>query len=318
MKKIYTMIFALLLTGAAYAESMASTDCTGWKEGYPEYYCDCEAQRKKNKMTFSVDKPFDVTIKDTTWYAVPTSVFMEGFTAYLYSECDAKLVAMQTCYNSPTNGMYKEYIATSNQSIDISGNDIQQKLDSLGITISGGMRFGILPKETGKEMRFICTPYNTGKTSTCDDCLALLPGMVLVTSTSGDVFEVDPQNIPEKSIVTVDWFQTEYYCDIEVTVGECDADPIEVAELDAEDTYTIPTNILSKARLNNEKLYLHFYQNGVGRIRLNVKADPTTGPATDVDNVLSNAHAAKLVLGTDGVLYIQRGTDFYTITGQKR
>lgn len=340
MKKIYTIIFAaILLTAPALAQEMPETvqhapqltcEETQALKGYPSYYCDCEAQRKTNILAFDDEtNKFDVVITDTTWYSSNSSLFLSGFTAYLYSDVDVSLTVMQTCKSTSSEQFYLEYVVSSNQARDITADAIMQKLLEKGVTEPPmmGIRVRIAPAEQGKSSRFICTPYNQGPASTCEDCLPLLPNMVFVSSHDGDVYEIDPQQIPaDAETVNIEWFQTEDYTAFAILRGSCKSvndvydleyDAEDFVELDSGDTYTINPELLNAARANNEKLYLYFGHYGTGRIRLNVVEKPS-GPTTNLDQLTTNTPAAKLVLDANGMLYIVRGNETYTITGQKR
>lgn len=338
MNKIYTIIFAaLLLAAPVLAQETPDSpqhapQLTCEQEqimnGYPSYYCDCDEQRKKNGLMFDEHTKFDTIITDTTWYASNTSLFLNGFTAYLYSDASITLTVMQTCKSTSSDKFYLEYVINSNQARDITADAINQKLEQNGFTEAPeiGVRVRISPAEPGKEARFICTPYNHGPASTCNDCLPLLPNMVFVSSHDGDVYELDPQQIDENAEVNIEWFQAEYYTAFAILRGECqsvvDVYDLEYeaeafVEMDPDDTYTIASDLLQLARENNEKLYLYFGHYGNGRVRLNVVNKPS-GPTTDINKLTTDTPAAKLVLDANGMLYIVRGNETYTITGQKR
>lgn len=310
MKKI-SIFIAMLMAMPILASNMAAP-CDDWVDGYPSYFCDCEAQVKKNKIT---SLPFDVTITDTIWYKFNSSLFLEGFTAYLYSDCNVTMTIMQNCFNTSSAKLYREYEVSSNQARDVDANDIKEMMEEQGATGSLVLRLRIAPSQVGVPSRFIFTPYNEGPHSTCDDCFALLPDMVFVSSHTDDVYSLDPQQLPEDATVSIEWFQTDYYCDLEVTRGTCDGDLEDYYPYDANDSYTVSPELLNAARTAGEKLYFHFYHPAgtVGRIRLNVKDNTPT----DLNQVLTPAPAAKLRLTTNGELYILRGTERYTITGQR-
>ena len=334
MKKTYTTILlVILMLMPSFAKLIAQVPCKGWKETYPSYYCDCEAQRKKNILNFDEEtNKFDAVITDTTWYTSNSSLFLNGFTAYLYSDVDLSLTVMQNCQSKSSDDFYLEYVVSSNQARDITADAINQKLQENGMTEAPemGIRVRIAPAEQGKSSRFICTPYNQGPASTCDDCLPLLPNMVFVSSHDGDVYEIDPQQIPnDAETVNIEWFQTEYYTAFAVLRGTCqnvdDVYDLEYeaegfVEMEAGDTFTIDSELLNDARAKGEKLYVYFGHYGTGRIRLNVinKSTDPSGPTTNLDQFTTNSPVAKLVLDANGMLYIVRGNETYTITGQKR
>lgn len=350
MKKHYsTLLLVILMATPAFTKLIASTDCSGKKPYYPSYYCDCEEQRKKNKLIYDeFTNKFDTIITDTTWFASNTERFLSGFTAYLYSDVDITLTAMHLCSSTPQRDpndlmhFYFEYVIKSNQARDFTADAITQKLQEFGVEAQEvPMVVGIAPAEPGKEVRFICTPYGHGPASTCEDCLPLLPNMVFVSSHPNDVYELDPQQIAEDAEVSIEW-QSEYWADFAILRGACQniendvyTDLFDVADVfetffpDEDNnytlTYTMDSELLKAARANNEKLYLYFghFEETVGRIRFNVvtnSSEPTdpSGPATNLDQLTTNTPAAKLVLDANGMLYIVRGNETYTITGQKR
>lgn len=323
MKKIFTFIStAILLAAPALANQSASTDCDGWTIESPSYYCDCKTQSKVNRLA-NLTTPLDITITDTVWYSTRLPLFLKGFTAYLYSECNVDLIVTNTC---ESGGMYQSYTVTSNQTRDVEASALKEKMLQYGLdpndptTADLKMYFCIAPQVEGVETRFICANYNEGPESTCDDCLPLLPNMVLVSSHGGDVFELDPNLIPDNATATIEWI-SDGNCTLEISRGDCMADPEVVEYMDANGTYTLDAELLKNARDNQEKLYVYFWDHyGVGRIHLNVTAnqkpsEPNT--PTGCDNLTAPTTDAHLVLSTNGELYILRDGVKYTVLGSK-
>lgn len=326
MNKIYTIIFAaVLLAAPVLAQETPDSpqhapQLTCEQEqimnGYPSYYCDCKDQSKVNQLA-NLKQPLDITITETIWYATSSKLFLSGLTVYLFSDTNVKFIVTQKCENSPGNGLYRDYVITSNQTRDVTPDDINRLLEENGATgLATKMYFCIEPEEEGVETRFILAAYGTGPESTCEDCLPMLPNMVLVSSHSGDVFELDPALIPENATATIDWI-SDGGCLLSIARGTCNYESSDLeVDMPANSTYTIDASLLNSARVNQEKLYVYFWDNyGVGRVRLNVTVnnDPTTG----CDNLVVPAMDARLVLGTNGVLYILRDGQRYTLTGQK-
>ena len=328
MNKIYTIIFAALLLAAPVlaqetpdspqqAPQLTCEQEMIMNPTLPSYYCDCKDQSKVNRLA-TLDEPLDITITDTVWYSTRLPLFLKGFTAYLYSECNVDLIVTNTC---EAGGMYQGYTVTSNQTRDVEATTLREKLLQNGLdpddpnSANLKMYFCIAPQVEGVKTRFICANYNEGPESTCDDCLPLLPNMVLVSSHDGDVFELDPTLIPENATATIDWI-SEGNCTLEIARGTCNYESQVQEFMPANSTYTIDASLLNSARVNQQKLYVYFWDNyGVGRVRLNVTVN--NNPSTGCDNLVAPATDARLVLGTNGALYILRDGQRYTLTGQK-
>lgn len=310
------LISALLLAVPAFSTVYSfEDDCEAERlaNNYPLHYCDCDYQTEVLRNRIG-RLPFDITITDTTWYKVSSSLFLEGFTAYLYSSCDVKLMIMQNCFNDSSAKIYREFVVSSNQARDVNADDLAQIIEEQGFAGSSMvLRLCIAPAEVGVESRFICTPYNEGPASTCSDCFTLLPGMVFVSSHSNDVYMFDATTISSDS-VDVEWFQTDNPTDLYITRGTCDGEPIVETFLMPGERYTFDASLLSDLRSSGDKLYVHFdhMPGTTGRIRLNV-FDLTTS----VDDLSVGASSARLVMGVDGMLYIVRGEERYTLTGQR-
>ena len=317
MKKIYTIIMVAMMALPTFAQITEANCMEDYqlKYDYPSYFCDCELQRKKNKIP---GLPFDITVNDTTWYGSSSDIMVNGCSAYLYSECDVKMVIVQNCSNfsGPNGGFYKEVVVASNQARDVEPSTIKDLMEQNGVEGKIGIRIGILPAESGKDSRFICMPYNQGPHSTCEDCLPILQDMVFVSSNSHDVYVLTPDMIPTVDGLKLEWFQTPYECDLEITRGTCDGDPIAIDYFMYDgDTYEVPADVLSQARNNGENLYFHFYHNTgtTGRIRMT----KTPGIHTGCDNITTPTTNARLVLGTNGMLLIERDGVRYTLTGSR-
>ena len=327
MKRMYTiLVTAILMASPIFANQLASTDCAGWKEGYPSYYCDCKEQTEGANANRLSEIPFDITVTDTIWYRSSSNIFMEGFVANLYSDCNITMTIMDKCNTDSTKKMFRQIEVASNQSREVNIDDIKKMLEDFGIQVTNAaLRIGIAPSAPGKTSRFICTPYGVGPNSTCEDCLPILPNKESLTSDSGyDVYVYDPSNTDEYTSLKMEWLEPEYYTYMYITLGTCDSDP--VAEVDlfpGEATvYELPKQILDAARENNENLYFHFEYNTdeVGlRHRLSVTSTKPSDPSnpTDTESVTTPTVDARLVLGTDGMIYILRGNQRYTLMGHK-
>ena len=317
MNKFYTMILAAMMAMPTFAQQWnTEEDCLKdqLKNGYPSYYCDCEFQIKKNKIG---GLPFDITVTDTTWYKSSSGIMLDGCSAYLYSDCDVKMVVMQNCHNDESARFYKEVVVKSNQARDVEPSSIKELMEQNGVTGSMIIRIGIMPAEVGKESRFICCPYNQGPNSTCEDCLPILPDMVFVSSNPEDVYVLTPDMIPAEEGLKVEWFQTEYPVRLSIKQGDCENGDEALSEtrLRPDTSFELPTDLLNEVRNSQENLYLYFKHNPgtAGRIRLSkVQKD-----ATGCDNITAPATNARLVLGNNGMIYILRDGVRYTLTGAR-
>lgn len=328
MKRMYTtLVTAILMASPIFANQLASTDCTGWKEGYPSYYCDCKEQTEGANANRLNAIPFDITVTDTIWYRSTSNIFMEGFVANLYSDCNITMTIMDKCNTDSTKKMFRQIEVSSNQSREVNIDDIKKMLEDFGIQITNAaLRIGIAPSVPGKSSRFICTPYGVGPNSTCEDCLPILPNKESLTSDSGyDVYVYDPSNADEYTSLKMEWLEPEYFAILKVTLGTCDSDPVAEVELVPGETtvYELSKQILDVARADNENLYFHFEyctDEQVGlRHRLSVTSTKPSDPSnpTDTESVTTPTVDARLVLGSDGMIYILRGNQRYTLMGHK-
>ena len=328
MKRMYTtLLTAILMASPIFANQLASTDCTGWREGYPSYYCDCQEQTSGAKANRLNAIPFDITVTDTIWYRADISLFLEGFVANLYSDCNITMTIMDKCNTDSTKKMFRQIEVASNQSREVNIDDIKKMMAEFGLEVSSYiLRIGIAPSAPGKTSRFICTPYGVGPNSTCEDCLPILPNKESLTSDSGyDVYVYDPSNTDEYTSLKMEWLEPEYFAFLNVTLGTCDSDPVaEVALFPGEATvYELPKQILDAARENNENLYFHFEwhpDEQVGlRHRLSVTSTKPSDPSnpTDTESVTTPTVDARLILGSDGMIYILRGNQRYTLMGNR-
>ena len=328
MKRMYTtLVTAILMASPIFANQLASTDCTGWKEGYPSYYCDCQAQTEGANANRLNVIPFDITVTDTIWYKSDISMFLEGFVANLYSDCNITMTIMDKCKTDSTKKMFRQIEVASNQSREVNIDDIKKMMAEFGLEVSHyALRIGIAPSMPGKTSRFICTPYGVGPNSTCEDCLPILPNKESLTSDSGyDVYVYDPSNADEYTSLKMEWLEPEYFATLKVTLGTCESDPVAEVDLVPGETtvYELPKQILDVARENNENLYFHFEyytDEQVGlRHRLSVTSTTPSNPSnpTDTESVTTPTVDARLVLGTDGMIYILRGNQCYTLMGHQ-
>ena len=314
MNKFYTMILAAMMAMPTFAQWNTEEDCLKdqLKYGYPSYYCDCEFQIKKNKIG---GLPFDITVTDTTWYKSSSGIMLDGCSAYLYSDCDVKMVVMQNCHNDESARFYKEVVVKSNQARDVEPSSIKELMEQNGVDGRMGIRIGIMPAEVGKVSRVICCPYNQGPNSTCEDCLPLLRNMVFVSSDMDNVYALAPSEIPAENGLKVEWFQTEYPAELIIRKGDCANGEVVASTMIMPDSpYELPNDLLNEMRGGEENLYLQFLSTGsAARIRLSEVQKTITG----CDNITAPATNARLVLGSNGMIYILRDGVRYTLTGAR-
>ena len=315
MNKFYTFIMAAMMALPTFAQITEANCMEDYqlKFDYPSYFCDCELQRKKNKIP---GLPFDITVNDTTWYGSSSDIMVNGCSAYLYSECDVKMVIVQNCSNhSGTNGgVYKEVVVASNQARDVEPSTIKDLMEQNGVEGRIGIRIGILPAESGKDSRFICMPYNQGPHSTCEDCLPLLRGMVFVSSDMDNVYALAPSEIPAVNGLQVEWFQTDYPAKLTIRKGNCASGEVVASTMIMPNVpFELPADLLNEMRGGEEKLYLQFLSTGdAARIRLSEVQSTPTG----CDNITTPTTNARLML-QNGMIFIERDGVRYTLTGSR-
>ncbi len=312
MKKFHTIILAAMMALPTFAQITEENCMEDYqlKYGYPSYYCDCELQIKKNRLGAL---PFDITITDTTWYKSSSDIMLDGCSAYLYSDCDVKMVVMQNCYNDASAKIYKEVVVQSNQARDVKPSAIKDLMEQNGVSGSMSIRIGIMPAEVGKESRFICCPYNQGPHSTCENPLSILLNMVFVSSHPDDVYVLTPDMIPEKNGLKLEWFQADTRLTLEIAQGDCSGEALVKKMMVSGDAYELPADLLEQARISGENLYIRVKHpsNTVGRVRLSEIKDTSA-----VDDVTVPSTDARLVLD-NGVIYILRDGVRYTLMGSR-
>ena len=241
---------------------VADTNCNGYNPSYPNHYCDCE-----NKQTRLYALPLDVMVNDSIWFKTSSSLFTNGFTAYLYSDCDVQFDIYQKCLSQ--EALYRVTIPKG-QARDVTAESIKQKLEEAGM-LSGsmGIYLCIYPID-GEGGRLICYPYNTGYNSTCNDILSLLPGMTFVSSHAENVYEITSDNIADSYNMYLQWSEVGGApCGLQITRGSCNGTVIAEHNFTTEnDIYLFDEELLMDVRAKGESLFAHFSHNvaAVGRI----------------------------------------------------
>ena len=114
--------------------AMADTSCSGYKPAYPDHYCDC----RYNKISQLNTLPFDVEVTDSIWFKSPSKLFLSGFTAYLYSDCDVNFDIYQNC---TSHKLLYSVVIPKNQARDVTAETINKKLEEAGMSAMNVMIF---------------------------------------------------------------------------------------------------------------------------------------------------------------------------------
>jgi len=260
MKKMRKILLCLLMSLASMACVLADNNCFGYLPIYPDHYCDCRAAKQLGML------PFDIQVTDSVWFKCSASLFLNGFTAYLYSDCDVNFDIYTNC---TSRSEAYSVVIPKNQARDVTAETIKQKLEDMGVSVGNmTLRVCIYPVG-GSGGRLMCYPYNTGYNSTCDDILSLLPGMTFVSSHANDVYEITADNIADSYTM---YLQCDVDCQLAITRGSCDGETIAEYDFTAEDgLFHFDSELLMDVRAMGESLYAHFThdESVVGRISLN-------------------------------------------------
>lgn len=330
MKRYIYIALLLLATTTVAQEQMGlqdQPDKASWlcelqeKTGLvPSYYCECYEENTSFKL------PMDITPNASKWYACTLKQLKNGMTAYLYSDCDVTLDIYGSCaLSSPSY----TYTFAQNQARDVDGDKVvekmTEKLAEYGMSYDENMSvyFRISPVGKGTA-RLLCYAYNEGPASTCSDVLPLLMSMTFVSSHPNDVYQLSADQLPDTNGVSVHW-DSDVNCTLSISRGSCTAATVLEAEVLAGDTYRLPMELLNEVRESGEDLYLQFghQKNTVGRLRLGTYTpdppatpDPPTTP-TATDQLHNAATHTQLRMTREGVLYIERAGEKYSVLGQR-
>jgi len=318
MKRIY-ILTVILVTAISFIQAehtatvpdKVSSTCEWIRKlsGLPTHYC----YSLEESHTFAF--PLDIRITEPVWYTATLGDVKQGITAYLYADCEVKIDIYSLC--SSDNAMYS-YTLSPNQTRDINSDAIENKLASMGIEdISDNtpVHLEIYPVG-GTGGRVICMPYDQGFHSTCSDCLAIFPEMTIVSSHADDVFYLDPAYIPQGKGLAVSWNEPNAIpCHLKITRATCDGELLAEADIaTGEQSYHIDINLLENARVAGERLYLHFTHDAsaVGRILLQ---EYENTPTSLIDVITESE--AQIIIDRNGMMYIRRGNERYTVLGNK-
>lgn len=330
MKRYIYIALLLLATTAVAQEQMGLQDQPDKASWYcelqeamgivPSYYCECSEEKSSFKL------PMDITLKASQWYDCTLGQLKNGMTAYLYSDCDVTLDIYGACtLFSPSY----TYTFEQNQARDVDGEKVvekvTEKLAEVGLSYSDKMTvyFRISPVGKGTA-RLLCCAYDQGPASTCSDILPLLMSMTFVSSHTNDVYLLSADQLPDTNGVSVHW-DSDVNCTLSISRGSCTAAAVLEAEVLAGDTYRLPMELLNEVRESGEDLYLQFghKKNTVGRLHLGTYTpeppatpDPPTTP-TATDQLHNAATHTQLRMTREGVLYIERAGEKYSVLGQR-
>lgn len=290
MKRFYQIYLLCIVLLASATSVLADTNCTGYKPTHPDHYCDC-----KYNISQLATLPFDVQVTDSIWFKAGSNLFINGFTAYLYSDCDVNFDIYQNCISHTP--LYSVTIP-KNQARDVTAETINQKLEEAGVSITSMALYLCIYPVGGTGGRLMCYPYNTGHNSTCEDILSLLPGMTFVSSHENDVYEITSSSIPSSYAMYLQWNEdSNLPCHLSITRGECNGTIIaEYDFVDENSRYYFDPALLIELNTSGESLYAHFSHDAAaaGRIRLSeastidIPTDTTVcqGKALVLDNMI--------------------------------
>lgn len=238
--------------------------------GYKYYFCDC----KETSIPFEFG--MDMTISDTTWFSAPISELRKGLTAYWFANCQIQLEVYAFCSSKePTFSLR----VSPNQMKDMDVTDINKKLDEMGKlgevfqqAVTPHMR--AYPIGDG-EGRVICTPFDQGPNSTCEDPLPMYNGMTFISSSPYDVYKFNPAQMPSNSDVFIQWQQKNNLpCDIDLSLANCEADPFLQTQLaDSTKVLVLSKQTIANAKAQAQPIFVHIRHDStyVGRVRVYTK-----------------------------------------------
>ena len=271
MKRNLLVLFLLSISMlfVSVDSAYARTDCTGYKDTYPDHYCACNYDCTRIQNLSGLQ---NLTFNDSIWFKTTLKTFTEaGMTAYLFSESDVQVDIYQNCRTF--NKMY-QFTVSKNQTRDLDHQTILDKLEQNGASSSANTAIYVLfyPLEEGADCRLMCYPYNTGPNSTAADPLPVLIGMTYVSSHANDVYELKAEAIPTTYALYTQWKEENNApCNLKVTRGS--ANGPEVAEhdfLSAETYFYFDPALLAEVKASGESLYMHYEHDAsaAGRIQV--------------------------------------------------
>lgn len=292
LKHILMFVLLLSLTAVPYSSAQeadttavaaemekASWTCSRLQASLkaPYYFCDC----KEGASTFRF--PLSTQISDTVWYTASVDDVRKGLTAYWFADCSVTLEVYALCSGkTPTISMtigkdqMREMDAASvNQKIDEMGDAAGQLISALTPHIR------VYPNGTCSGQVYVY-PYNEGPHSTCEATLPVRTSMTYVSNHADDVYEWEPNRLPQSGSVYVQWKEAKNNpCQVWVTQGSCTG--TEVARITLSDSTKLffpDRTLIQRARQAGESLFFHFSHDAdkVGRIRF--RTNPRFVPQT--------------------------------------
>ena len=259
----------------------ARTDCSGYKDTYPDHYCECNYDHTKIQNMSGLK---NLTFNDSIWFKTTLKTFTEaGMTAYLFSESDVQVDIYQNCRTFNT---MHQFTVSKNQTRDLDHQTILDKLEQNGASSSANTVIYVLfyPLEEGADCRLMCYPYNTGPNSTAADPLPVLIGMTYVSSHANDVYELKAEAIPTTYALYTQWKEENNApCHLKVTRGSANG-PV-VAEhdfLSAETYFYFDPALLAEVKASSESLYMHYDHDASAAGRIQVVEGKVTENTIDV------------------------------------
>lgn len=232
----------------------------------PYYFCDCYEGASSFRF------PLSEQISDTVWYTASVDDVRKGLTAYWFADCSVTLEVYALCSSkTPTISM----TIGRDQMREMDAASINQKIDEMG-DAAGSLISALTPhirvypagKCSGQVYVF---PYDEGPHSTCEATLPVRTSMTYVSSHTDDVYEWEPDRLPQSGSVFVQWKEAKNNpCQVWITRGSCSG--AEVARTMLSDSVRLffpdPT-LIQSARKAGESLFFHFGHaaDKVGRIR---------------------------------------------------
>ena len=272
MKRNLLVLFLLSISMlfVSVDSAYARTDCSGYKETYPDHYCACnyDCTRIQNLSALK-----DLHFNDSIWFKTTLKTFTDaGMTAYLFSESDVQVDIYQNCRTEKK--MY-QFTVSKNQTRDLDHQTILDKLEENGASTSTNATIYVLfyPVEEGADCRLMCYPYNTGPNSTAADPLPVLIGMTYVSSHANDVYELKAEDIPASYALYTQWKEENLApCHLKVTRGSAAGQVVAEHDFLSEETnFYFDPALLAEVSASGESLYMHYSHdaNAAGRIQVN-------------------------------------------------
>lgn len=282
MKAPLRAILFLLVIFVHAIPMHANTDCDGYKDTYPNHYCECTNEYIRLS---GINGLKDLTFSDSIWFRTGSNTFTQaGMTAYLFSESDVQVDIYQSCRT--TKKLYS-FLVPKNQTRDMDHQDILDKLEQNGMSGDANMVIYVLfyPTEEGADCRLMCYPYNTGPNSTADDPLPALVGMTYVSSHAYDVYELHAEHIPASCALYTTWSEpTNLPCQLQITRGSATGEVVaEHSFTEAESYFVFDNQLLQEVRANGESLYMHYTHDATAAGRIITREIDINYVMTDVN-----------------------------------